>query len=189
MSVLRRAAFLDRDGTLNVKAPEGEYITSPGDLQLLPGAAEAVRRLNEAAMLVAVVTNQRGIARGLLSPKSHAQIMERLTDLLAQSGAHIDAVYVCSHEVGTCGCRKPAPGLLLRADSEYPDIDLGQSVTVGDAESDIEAGRAAGTQTIRLSSTSVQSRADHVVRDLRSAVRLITGPRSTTTTQRLAHVP
>ena len=68
MSAPRRAAFLDRDGTLNVKAPEGEYITSPADLRLLPGAAESVRRLNEAAMFVVVVTNQRGIARGLLSP-------------------------------------------------------------------------------------------------------------------------
>ena len=68
------------------------------------------------------------------------------------------------------------PGLLLRAESEHPDIDLGQSVTVGDAESDIDAGRGAGTQTIRLSATSVPSQADHVVRDLRSAVRLITGP-------------
>ena len=176
MSASRRAAFLDRDGTLNVKAPEGEYITSPADLRLLPGAAEAVRRLNEAAIFVVVVTNQRGIARGLLRSDTHARIMQCLRDLLAQRGAHLDAVYVCPHEVGTCRCRKPAPGLLLRAESEHPDIDLRRSVTVGDAESDIEAGRGAGTQTIRLSSTSVQSQADHVVRDLRSAVRLITGP-------------
>ena len=176
MSAHRRAVFLDRDGTLNVKAPEGEYITSPADLRLLPGAADAVRILNEAAMFVVVVTNQRGIARGLLSPDTHAQIMERMTDLLAQRGAHLDAVYVCPHEVGTCGCRKPAPGLLLRAESEHPDIDLGQSVTVGDAESDIDAGREAGTQTIRLSATPVPSQADHVVCDLRAAVPLIIGP-------------
>ena len=188
MSAPRRAAFLDRDGTLNVKAPEGKYITSPADLRLLPGAAEAVRRLNDAAMFVVVVTNQRGIARGLLSPATHAQIMERLRELLAQRGAHLDAAYVCPHEVGSCGCRKPAPGLLFRAESEHPDIDLGQSVTVGDAESDVDAGRGAGTQTIRLSATPVPSPADHVVRDLRAAVPLIIG-RLTTTKQRLAYVP
>ena len=68
MSASLLAAFLDRDGTLNEKAPEGEYITSPADLRLLPGAAEAVRRLNEAAIFVVVVTNQRGIARGLSAP-------------------------------------------------------------------------------------------------------------------------
>jgi D-glycero-D-manno-heptose 1,7-bisphosphate phosphatase len=183
VSAPRRAAFLDRDGTLNVKAPEGEYISSPTDLRLLPGAADAVRRLNDAAMFVVVVTNQRGIARGLLSPDSHAQIMERLRYLLAQRGAHIDAVYVCPHEAGTCGCRKPAPGLLLRAESEHPDIDLGQSVTVGDAESDIDAGRGAGTHTVRLSATPVLSQADHVVRDLRAAVPLIFGALSGTNTQ------
>jgi D-glycero-D-manno-heptose 1,7-bisphosphate phosphatase len=189
LSAPRRAAFLDRDGTLNVKAPEDEYITSPADLRLLPGAAGAVRRLNDAAMFVVVVTNQRGIARGLLPPGTHAQIMERLTDLLAQSGAHLDAAYVCPHEAGTCGCRKPAPGLLLLTQSEHPDIDLGQSVTVGDAESDIDAGRGAGTRTIRLSATPVASQADHVVRDLRAAVPLIIGPLSSTTTQRLERVP
>lgn len=180
LSAPRRAAFLDRDGTLNVKAPEGEYITSPADLRLLPGAAEAVGRLNDAAVFVVVVTNQRGIARGLLSPDTHAQIMERLTDLLARRGAHLDAAFVCPHEAGTCVCRKPAPGLLLRAQSEYPDIDLGQSVTVGDAESDIDAGRGAGTKTIRLSATPVASQADHVVPDLHAALPLIIGPSSTT---------
>jgi D-glycero-D-manno-heptose 1,7-bisphosphate phosphatase len=189
VSAPRRAVFLDRDGTLNVKAPEGQYITSPADLRLLPGAADAVSRLNDAAMFVAVVTNQRGIARRLLSPDSHAQIMERLRYLLAQRGAHIDAVYVCPHEVGTCSCRKPASGMLLRAEREHPDIDLAQSVTVGDAESDIDAGRGAGTRTIRLSATPVLSQADHVVRDLRAAVPLIFDPLSTTTAQRLAKVP
>ena len=175
MTAIRRAVFLDRDGTLNVKAPEGEYITSPEDLHLLPGVAGAVRRLNEAGMFVAVVTNQRGIARGLLSLETHAQIVARLAALLAECGAHLDVVYVCPHDIGTCDCRKPAPGLLLRAASEHPDIDLRQSAIVGDAESDVEAGRRAGTRTIRLSAAPVLSRADHVACDLAAATSLVIG--------------
>jgi D-glycero-D-manno-heptose 1,7-bisphosphate phosphatase len=175
MTAIRRAVFLDRDGTLNVKAPEGEYITSPEDLDLLPGVAGAVHRLNEAGLFVAVVTNQRGIARGMLSLDAHAEIMVRLAALLAECDAHLDAVYVCPHEIGTCDCRKPAPGLLLRAAGEHPDLDLRRSTIVGDAESDVEAGRRAGTQTIRLSATPVLSRADHVASDLAAATSLVIG--------------
>lgn len=188
MSAIRRAVFLDRDGTLNVKAPEGEYVTSPADLRLLPGAAEAVRRLNEAGLFVAVVTNQRGIARGLLSLRAYTQIMARLAALLATHGAHLDAVYVCPHEIAACDCRKPAPGLLFRAVGEHPDIDLRQSVIVGDAESDVEAGRRAGIWTIRLSAAPVPSLADQVVRDLPAAAALVIGAQDSPGRERLAWV-
>jgi D-glycero-D-manno-heptose 1,7-bisphosphate phosphatase len=165
--------FLDRDGTLNVKAPEGSYVASPADLVLLPGAADAVRRLNLAGVFVVLVTNQRGIARGLVSPDAHARVMERLTEELASAGAHLDAAYVCPHEMESCDCRKPAPGLLLQAARAHPGIDLSDAVTVGDAESDIAAGAAAGTGTIRLATQPVVSRADHVVPDLGTAVSII----------------
>lgn len=164
--------FLDRDGTLNVKAPEGSYIASPADLVLLPGAADAVRRLNQAGAFVVLVTNQRGIARGVVSPDAHTRIMDRLTEELASAGARIDAAYVCPHEA-SCGCRKPAPGLLLRAARAHPRIDLSDAVIVGDAESDIATGLAAGTRTIRLTARPVVSRADHVVPDLGTAVSII----------------
>ena len=188
MSAVRRAVFLDRDGTLNVKAPDGEYITSPAGLRLLPGAAEAVRRLNEAGLFIAVVTNQRGIARGLVSLHAHAQIMARLVVLLAQHRAHVDAAYTCPHETGTCDCRKPAPGLLLRAAIEHPDLDLRQSVIVGDAESDVEAGRRVGIRTIRLSATPVMSRADDVASDLSAAASLVIGAQDGPRRDRLARV-
>lgn len=165
--------FLDRDGTLNVKAPEGAYVAGPADLVLLPGAADAVRRLNQAGVFVVLVTNQRGIARGLVAPDAHARVMGRLTAELASAGACIDAVYVCPHEKESCDCRKPAPGLLLRAARAHPGIDLSDAVTVGDAESDIAAGAAAGTGTIRLAAQPVVSRADHVVPDLGAAVSII----------------
>jgi len=170
-----RTAFLDRDGTLNVKAPEGEYVTRPEDLRLLPGAAEAVRRLNQAGVFVVLVTNQRGIARGLLSLDAYARVMSRLADDLAAGGAHLDAVYMCPHKAASCGCRKPAPGLLLRAAREHPGIDLASAVTVGDAESDVLAGARAGTRTIRLSGQPVTTRADHLVPDLAAAVPLVLG--------------
>lgn len=165
--------FLDRDGTLNVKAPEGSYVASPADLVLLPGAADAVRRLNQAGVFVVLVTNQRGIARGLVSLDAYTGVMERLTRELAAAGAHLDAVYMCPHEKDTCDCRKPAPGLLLRAARAHPGIDLSDAVTVGDAESDIAAGQAAGTRTIRLATPPVASSADHVVPDLGTAVSVI----------------
>jgi D-glycero-D-manno-heptose 1,7-bisphosphate phosphatase len=171
-----RTAFLDRDGTLNVKAAEGEYVTTAEDLRLLPGAAGAVRRLNSAGVFVVLVTNQRGIARGVLSESAHAEIMRRLAEDLAASGAHLDAVYVCPHEEGCCDCRKPASGLLFRAAREHPDIELGRAVTVGDSESDVLAGSGAGTMTIRISERPVRSQADHVVPDLAAAVPIILCP-------------
>jgi D-glycero-D-manno-heptose 1,7-bisphosphate phosphatase len=174
------AVFLDRDGTLNVKAPEGCYVASPADLVLLPGAADAVRRLNRAGVFVVLVTNQRGIARGLLSPAAHTGVMGRLTEELASAGAHVDAVYVCPHEKGSCDCRKPAPGLLLQAERAHPRINLSDAVTVGDAESDVDAGIAAGTGTIRLAAQPVISRADHTVPDLSTAVSIILREVSTT---------
>jgi D-glycero-D-manno-heptose 1,7-bisphosphate phosphatase len=173
-----RTAFLDRDGTLNVKPPAGEYVTTAGGLRLLPGAAAAVRRLNQAGVFVVLVTNQRGMTRGLPTPADHARIMTRLAGRLAAAGAHLDAVYVCPHEEGRCDCRKPAPGLLFRAAGEHPGIALEHAVTVGDSESDILAGASAGTMTIRIARQPVVSRADHVVRDLGAAVSLILRPAS-----------
>jgi D-glycero-D-manno-heptose 1,7-bisphosphate phosphatase len=169
-----RTAFLDRDGTLNVKAPDGDYITDPGHLKLLPGAASAVRRLNAAGVFVVLVTNQRGIARGLMTAEDYAGVMQRLAEGLAADGAHLDAVYMCPHDYGCCDCRKPAPGLFFRAAREHPGIELHRAVTVGDSESDVLAGAGAGTATIRISPEPVASHADHVVPDLCVAVSIIT---------------
>jgi D-glycero-D-manno-heptose 1,7-bisphosphate phosphatase len=172
--------FLDRDGTINVKAPEGEYITSPDDLELLPGAARAVRLLNDAGVDVVVVTNQRGIARGLMSEDDHTAVTEALTRKLAQRGATVRAVYHCPHETGTCTCRKPAPGLIERARTELADLDLAGAALVGDSESDVEAGRRAGLRTVLLADPdgprAVATDADHVVPSLLDAARwLVSG--------------
>jgi D-glycero-D-manno-heptose 1,7-bisphosphate phosphatase len=143
------AAFLDRDGTINVKAPEGEYVESPSEVTLLPGAAAAIRALNEAGIPVIVVTNQRGIALGRMTEDDLAAVHRRLDELLAAEGARVDAYYHCPHDKGVCDCRKPGTAMLEQAAREH-GIDLARSVLIGDSESDVEAGRRAGAQTVLL---------------------------------------
>lgn len=147
-------AFLDRDGTINEKPPEGSYVLSPEQLRLLPGAGAAIRRLNQAGWRVVVVTNQRGIARGLMSEDDLRRVHERLRELLSDSGATIDHIYHCPHEAGTCDCRKPGSGLLERAREEDPEIAFERAVLIGDSQTDIDAGRAAGIRTVAIGSAS-----------------------------------
>lgn len=141
---MARVALLDRDGTINVKAPEGEYIVTPDDLELLPGAADAIRLLNDAQVPVAVVTNQRGIALGRMTEEDLAAVHHRLAAMLDEAaGARVDLWLHCPHEKGTCRCRKPHPGMLLEA-LERLGGEPAASVMVGDAASDLAAGAAAG---------------------------------------------
>jgi D-glycero-D-manno-heptose 1,7-bisphosphate phosphatase len=164
--------FLDRDGTVNVKAPAGQYVTSPGDLALVPGAAAAISRLNTASVQVILVTNQRWLS-ALPDVVPYERVHARLEELLAEQGAHLDAAYYCPHAPGSCRCRKPAPGMLERAAAERR-FSLTDAVMIGDRESDIAAGRAAGTATILLSAEpETPTSADYVAADLAEAVLLI----------------
>lgn len=106
-----RTVFLDRDGVLNEKMPEGSYVTSCEELHLLPGVEEAIARLNNAGLRVVVVSKQRGIALGLYTVANVNAIHSALQDSLAKHGAHVDGFYFCSHDKGQCNCRKPKPGL------------------------------------------------------------------------------
>lgn len=146
----RLAAFLDRDGVLNRKMPEGQYVEAPEQFELLPGAIEGLQLLAEAGYLLIVVTNQRGVARGKLTLNQLSAIHRKLERLLAVSGVVLDAIYVCPHEANECACRKPKPGMLLRAFDQFPDIVPGNSVLFGDSGSDVEAARAAGVQAVRM---------------------------------------
>jgi D-glycero-D-manno-heptose 1,7-bisphosphate phosphatase len=169
-----KTVFLDRDGTVNVKAFEGEYITSPGGLMLLPGAGAAISRLNAASVRVILVTNQRWLS-ALPNVTPYERVHARLEKLLAENGAHLDAAYYCPHASHSCLCRKPHPGMLERAAVEHR-FSLTDAVMIGDRGSDIEAGRVAGTATILLSAEpQASSSADYVVADLTGAVRLILG--------------
>jgi D-glycero-D-manno-heptose 1,7-bisphosphate phosphatase len=163
-----RLALLDRDGTINRKPPEGEYVTTPATLELLPGAATAVRLLNDADVPVAVVTNQRVIALSRLSEPGLAAIHAELAELLADAaGARLDAVYYCPHDRAACTCRKPEPGLLRRAARDF-GVAPSETVMIGDAASDVEAGRRFGARTVQL--TAGPSSADATARDLIGAV-------------------
>jgi D-glycero-D-manno-heptose 1,7-bisphosphate phosphatase len=144
------AVFLDRDGTVNVPAPEGDYVTEPDQVALLPGVAEAISRLCAAAIPVFVVTNQRGVARGLMTPAALEAVHDRVRALLDAAGATLDGIYSCVHEVDVCDCRKPRPGLLHRVAREHREVQLARCAMVGDTASDVLAGAAAGCTTVRL---------------------------------------
>jgi D-glycero-D-manno-heptose 1,7-bisphosphate phosphatase len=181
-----RTVFLDRDGTLNVKAAKGEYITSPSELVLLPGAAKAVAALNAAGLRTVLVTNQRWLSTPSADPARFATVQDRLEHLLADEGARIDAAYHCPHAADTCDCRKPLAGMLLRAAREH-DVDLAESVMIGDSDSDMMAGRAAGTATVLLRTGGGEAvGADVVVEDLAAAVRLILSDRKSRLASRKA---
>ena len=146
------AVFLDRDGVLNRKAPEGSFISSWDDFHVLPGVAQAILRLNRAKLPVFVVSNQRGIALGLYSASQVDSIHQFFQQFLASSGAHIDGFFVCPHDAGRCDCRKPLPGLFQQAAARFPGLAASQCVMIGDALVDMEFGRRLGMKTILIES-------------------------------------
>jgi D-glycero-D-manno-heptose 1,7-bisphosphate phosphatase len=166
--------LLDRDGTVNVKAPHRGYVTSPAGLVLLAGAAAAIAALNAAAIRVILVTNQRWLCDPARNPADYALVHVRLEELLAAAGAHLDAAYCCPHDRGRCSCRKPGTGMLTRAAEEHR-FSLDTAVMIGDSETDVAAGRAAGTATILLrpGAQAVPGGTGLVASDLAHAVRLI----------------
>lgn len=152
----QKCIFLDRDGTLNVYKG---FLTDIEELELIPGTAEALKCINSSEYLAIVITNQPVIARGGCSVQELEEIHNKLETLLGKEGAYIDALYYCPHHPDKgfegerpeykieCGCRKPKPGMLLKAAEDY-NIDLSQSIMIGDGKNDMEAGDAAGCQTI-----------------------------------------
>jgi len=146
---MRPAVFLDRDGTLNV---EKHYLYRREDWEWIPGAIDAIARLNVAGIPVIVVTNQAGIARGLYGDADVDRLHEMADDDARRAGATIEAFYHCPHHPDygarvACDCRKPEPGMLLRAAAEHA-LDLARSFIIGDRESDIEAGRRCGATSL-----------------------------------------
>jgi len=140
--------FLDRDGILNQKAPEDAYVAHWEEFRILPGVPEAIACLNRAGLLVVVVSNQRGIARGLYTASDVESMHERFQELLKPHGAHIDAFFICPHEESECNCRKPLTGMFDQATARFPAISAATSVMIGDSAADIEFGRRLGMATI-----------------------------------------
>ncbi len=144
----RPAVVLDRDGVLNVKAPKAGYVTSWDAFRWLPGSKEAVRLLKSAGYTVIVVTNQAGIARGIMTEMDLLDIHRKMQASLADVGASVDAIYYCPHgwDEG-CACRKPKPGMLFQAQRDF-HLDLTRTYFVGDDDRDMQAGRAARAKTL-----------------------------------------
>jgi D-glycero-D-manno-heptose 1,7-bisphosphate phosphatase len=168
---MTKAAFLDRDGVINQKPPEGQYVTRWEEMEFLPGARDAVYLLNEAGFLVVVVSNQRCVARGLVTSDEVDSMHARMRLEFEASGAKLDAIYYCPHEdQPPCSCRKPQPGMLLQA-ARIHDVDLSASWMVGDSDRDVEAGRTAGCRTAQLMNNDncPASRADIVAPSLLGA--------------------
>jgi len=143
-----RYVFLDRDGVINRKAPEGHYISCWQDFHVLAGVETAISRLNQAGYRVIVVTNQRGVALGLYTEQDILNLHEQLRRHLTSFDAHIDAIYYCPHDENECDCRKPGPGLFEQAFREFHDASPENSIMIGDSISDIEAGLRLGMPTI-----------------------------------------
>lgn len=180
----RRAVFLDKDGTLVENLP---FNVDPARIRLTPHAEDAVRRLANAGFVLAIVSNQPGVAQGLFDESALAPVASEISARLAALGVALSGFYYCPHDpLGTveryrrvCDCRKPAPGLLARAAREL-DLDLGASWLVGDILDDIEAGRRAGCRTVLVDNgNETEWHVDtgrlphHIVDDLEQAARII----------------
>ena len=162
----RPAVFLDRDGTI---IEDTGYIADPDAVRLLPGAAPAIGRLNRASIPAIVVTNQSGIARGLLDESAYQAVARRLETLLAAGGVRLDGDYHCPHHpdfTGTCECRKPGPLLYRRAAADH-GLDLARSWWVGDRERDVVPAERFGGRGVLIGQPPA------VVRDLSAAVDII----------------
>lgn len=139
--------FLDRDGVICRRRP-GDYVRRWAEFEFLPRAPEALALLTAHGYLTIVVTNQRGIARGLMTEEDLAEIHQRMCSALAAAGARLDAIYHCPHEAGTCRCRKPGTGLFEQARADFPGLDFAGGYMIGDSPSDMEAGRRLRLRTI-----------------------------------------
>lgn len=174
----QKAVFLDRDGTINKYVG---FLRKEEEFELLPGVADAIKKINKSGYLAIVVTNQPVIARGEVTFSGLDRIHNKMETLLGKEGAYLDGIYFCPHhphkgyegEVAElkidCDCRKPKPGMLLKAAEDF-NIDLSQSYMVGDGENDIKAGMAAGCKTVLLSTTGEELGQDSCATSLKEFV-------------------
>lgn len=155
---MNKAIFLDRDGTLN---PDPGYISNPDDFNLFPGVTTALKRFQDAGYLLILITNQSGISRGLITEDQLEAIHSKLKRLLKADNVELTDIYYCPHHpehpykgVSVCDCRKPAPGLILKALKEH-NIDANASYMVGDRKSDIKIGINAKVKPILIGNSPI----------------------------------
>jgi D-glycero-D-manno-heptose 1,7-bisphosphate phosphatase len=170
-------ALLDRDGTIIV---DRHYLAAPDGVELLPNALAGLRRLSEMGIGLVVVSNQSGIARGYFDQQALDAVNGRLRKILAAGGVELDGIYTCPHvDEDACACRKPKPGLALRAAKDLA-FDLEQAFVIGDKACDIDLGRSVGARTILVrtgygskAGPDVEARADGIAADLAEAANAV----------------
>ncbi len=177
--LLPRVLFLDRDGVINRKPPEGGYVKSWEEFKFLPGVRKALRLLKDRGFQIIVATNQRGVSLGELQEPDLLAIHSRMQAELEKAGARIDAVYYCPHDYDSCKCRKPEIGLFLQAKRDFPRLEFRQSFLAGDSITDMQAAARLGCRKIliakknsplipRLAEENIK--VDHIAPSLRSSV-------------------
>lgn len=174
----RRFVLVDRDGTIIF---DKHYLAEPAGVELIPGAAQGLRRLHELGFGIVVVTNQSGIGRGYFSAETQDRVHERMCALLEAEGVRVDGIYICPHAPEyDCTCRKPLPGLAEQAVAEH-GFDPRTAFVVGDKQADIELGKAIGAVSILVRTGKGAAEeakgkvgaADHIVDDLKAAAEVI----------------
>lgn len=153
-----RTVFLDRDGVINQKAPNGEYIERWDQFTFLPGAVEAILKLRRAGFRIIVVTNQRGIALKRMTRAAVDDIHRRMSGPLSGSDDEPPTVLVCPHDIRSCACRKPDLGLFRQAEARFPDLDALSSIVIGDTEADITFGNRLGCTTYLVGDPKLATR-------------------------------
>lgn len=181
---MNKAVFIDRDGTI---VEDVGYMSSPDQIKFIDGSIEAIKMLNESGYKVVIISNQAGVARGILTESALQTIDKTIKKNILNGGAYIDANYYCPHhpEHGTnhykreCDCRKPNPGMIKKAEKDL-SIDLSESFMIGDKAIDLESGWKAGTKAILVltgygkdEKNKVDGGADHIAGDLLEAARWI----------------
>ena len=148
MNDLNEAVFLDRDGVINMERPN--YVKTLDELEIFPDVAESIKQLKRAGYLIVVITNQSAVNRGLINHDNINNIHATIQKFLQESGTSVDAFYYCPHKPDeNCDCRKPKPGLLLKASKELK-IDLSRSWMIGDNDTDIQAAQLAGCKAFKI---------------------------------------
>ena len=145
-----RTAFLDRDGVINRKPPEGDYVKSWEEFEFLPGVHEAIRLLKHHGFRAIVISNQRGVSLRRLRLQDLCMIHDRMETELEAAGGGLDAVYYCPHNYDSCLCRKPEIGLFLQAQRDFPDIHFASTFVVGDSAADMEAAARVGCKKVLI---------------------------------------
>ncbi|MFX1311017.1 MAG: D-glycero-beta-D-manno-heptose 1,7-bisphosphate 7-phosphatase [Promethearchaeota archaeon] len=147
MNEKNKAIFLDRDGVIN---KEISYLSDPQDFEFIEGSIEALKILKQKGFLLIIITNQAGIARGYFTEEILNKIHDKMISILKHNKIELDSIYYCPHHpdfTGPCNCRKPKPGMILKATLKY-NLDLSESFMVGDTLNDIETGKAAHCKTV-----------------------------------------